>query len=237
MSTTNILALSHQTSFSDTFIALDNLNQAVDSNQMQAETPLLKVVLHIEVASPQLFPSKDATNDYRRNDPEFLFLDYTAVLEAQNGGDERREIEDFPKQHYLKVCSRPVKIALVITMYNEDVHLFVKSIKAVHENIVYLCDKLGADFWKSFVVVIISDGMKQIDPKVKLALEVMGLFDESVALPQRDNYPVAAHLFQRTTNLIINEDLEVEYKAVPMQCIFLLKQRNARKINSHRYCT
>ncbi|KAJ3329337.1 Chitin synthase, class 2, partial [Kappamyces sp. JEL0680] len=70
---------------------------------------------------------------------------------------------------------------------------------------------------------------------VKQALEVMGLFDESIALPERNGTPVAAHVFERTTNVFINSVLEVEYKETPMQCIFVLKQENAKKINSHRW--
>lgn len=122
-------------------------------------------------------------------------------------------------------------------MYNENVDLFIKSIQAVQRNIEYLCKttKLGPDAWKQFVVVIISDGFHQMNPRVKLALEIMGLFDGNLTLPTRSNFPVAAHLFQRTINILINQKLEVEYKSVPMQCIVVVKQQNARKINSHRW--
>ena len=122
-------------------------------------------------------------------------------------------------------------------MYNEDIDLFVKTMTAVQRNIDYLCvtNRWGVDGWKNFVVVIVSDGAKLINPRVKLGLEIMGLFDESLVMASRDGYPVAAHLFQRSTNISINTNSEVDYKATPMQTIFLLKQENAKKINSHRW--
>jgi Chitin synthase len=122
-------------------------------------------------------------------------------------------------------------------MYNEDIELFVKTMTAVQKNIDYLCvnERWGKEGWKNFVVVIVSDGAKLINPRVKLGLEVMGLFDESLVMGSRDGFPVAAHLFQRSTNIAINSSLEVDYKATPMQTIFLLKQENAKKINSHRW--
>lgn len=62
-----------------------------------------KFIVHTDMASAQLFPSKD-TEDYRRHHPEFTTLDYTAVMEiaAVGGGEEqpfrrRLEIEEFPQ--------------------------------------------------------------------------------------------------------------------------------------------
>ncbi|KAJ3362993.1 hypothetical protein HDU91_003167, partial [Kappamyces sp. JEL0680] len=107
-----------------------------------------RITMHPEVAQAQLFPSKDPERDPRRLDREFRYLDYTAVLqipdpEVEDGSDDdfpkRLEIENFPLLHNLKAASRLIKVALVITMYNENLLLFLKSLKAVQKNIDYLC--------------------------------------------------------------------------------------------------
>ncbi|KAJ3082010.1 Chitin synthase, class 2, partial [Rhizoclosmatium hyalinum] len=52
---------------------------------------------------------------------------------------------------------------------------------------------------------------------------------------------VKAHMFEFTTQVRVNPRLEAEFtsskddKIVPMQTIFLLKEKNAKKINSHRW--
>lgn len=88
---------------------------------------------HSKVASSQLFPSKDES-DFRKTDSEFQILDYTAILQDSNLSKyppNRKEIEDFPIDHDLKVATfkRHTKIALCITMYNETIDLFIKSIQ------------------------------------------------------------------------------------------------------------
>jgi chitin synthase len=57
--------------------------------------------------------------------------------------------------------------------------LFVKTLLAVQKNIAYLCSNdcpysWGKDGWKEFVVVIVSDGITKMNPRVKTILGVMG---------------------------------------------------------------
>ena len=50
--------------------------------------------------------------------------------------------------------------------------------------------------------------------------------------------PVTAHLFEYTTQVCVTPDLRVhghEKGYVPVQILFCLKEKNAKKINSHRW--
>ena len=160
--------------------------------------------------------------------------------------NQRPASETFPDKYQLRqrIFKRKVKVALVITMYNEDEKLFLKSIAAVQKNIAYLCNikkcrnSWGDMGWKNFVVVIVADGRKKVHSKVLDILEIMGAYVPKIARTTIDQRPVSAHIYEFTTQVCINEDYEILTHAdgiVPMQIIFLLKEENAKKINSHKW--
>lgn len=86
-------------------------NNSLDPHQLPPFTICSKV------ASSQLFPARQEDADYRRTDEEFQILDYTAVMKESNLSiypPLRKEIEDFPVFHELKITclKRLTKIAL-----------------------------------------------------------------------------------------------------------------------------
>jgi hypothetical protein len=86
--------------FSQDIIAVsDDPGQRQASFDIPPLTRPPKFVIHTQMASAQLFPTKE-TQDYRRIDPEFTSLDYTAVMEATS---ERNEIEQFPIKYVLYI--------------------------------------------------------------------------------------------------------------------------------------
>ncbi|KAJ3351170.1 Chitin synthase, class 1 [Entophlyctis luteolus] len=174
------------------------------------------------------------------NASEFTHMRYTAVTTKP---------DEFSAVYTLRTQSIPkVRLAVVCTMYNEDDDLFCKSMSAVMDNIRYLCKSKswGPDAWKEIVVVIVSDGVKPCNPQTLNVLAAMGLYMEGVPRASVNGSPVEAHLFELTTQVRIDRDLSLEFSApreksgqipyvVPMQTIFLLKEKNAKKINSHRW--
>ncbi|TPX60588.1 chitin synthase [Powellomyces hirtus] len=139
---------------------------------------------------------------------------------------------------------RHTKVALVVTMYNEDDVLFAKSMFAIMRNIAYLCSDActygwGPDGWKNFTVVIVSDGRSKINPKVLTLLGVMGCYADGLAKSTVNGKNVKAHIFEYTTQVAIDKELyprtDPKSPMVPTQVIFLLKEKNAKKINSHRW--
>ncbi|KAI8909522.1 chitin synthase-domain-containing protein [Gorgonomyces haynaldii] len=190
-----------------------------------------RFVLQVEIAK-QLLQNAQYTTDQ-----EFTHTSYTAVT---------CEPEEFKEKYQLRqrIYERKTKIALVVTMYNEDDHLFVKSLLAVQKNIAYLCSEecpysWGPNGWQNFVVVIVSDGAAKINPRVKTVLGVMGLWvNDQFIRTSVNEEPVTAHLFELTTQVAVDRDFNIRTRKegiCPTQIVFLLKQKNAKKINSHKW--
>ncbi|KAJ3113391.1 Chitin synthase, class 2 [Phlyctochytrium bullatum] len=172
---------------------------------------------------------------------EFTHLRYTAATCDPN---------DFPNQYTLraKEYGRNIKIAVVVTMYNEDDVLFGKSYTAIMKNIAYLCTGRCAgwdkDGWKEIVVCIVSDGRAKCNPLTLNVLGVMGCYMDGLAKASVNGKAVSAHIFEFTNQISVRRDLSIRkpgdeakdgLRLVPCQTIFLLKEKNAKKINSHRW--
>ncbi|KAJ3113394.1 Chitin synthase, class 2 [Phlyctochytrium bullatum] len=172
---------------------------------------------------------------------EFTHLRYTACTHAP---------EQFPTNYTLRArkYDRKIKIAVVVTMYNEDDVLFSKSMTAIMKNIAFLCSGRMAgwtkDSWKEIVVCIVSDGRAKCNPLTLDVLKVLGVYVDGLAKASVNGKPVGAHIFEYTNQLAVRRDLTIRrpkdetkdgLKLVPCQTIFLLKEKNAKKINSHRW--
>ncbi|KAJ3284274.1 Chitin synthase, class 1 [Rhizoclosmatium sp. JEL0117] len=186
--------------------------------------------------------SKDYSSVVRYSDAEeFTHLRYSAITTQP---DEFSTVFSLRQTH----MRRYTKIAVVCTMYNEDDQLFTKTMSAVMDNIAYLCSLRGrkgwdANSWRDIVVCIVSDGMgvKPCNPRTLDVLAAMGCYMEGLPRSHVNGKEVKAHMFEFTTQVRVNPRLEAEFtspkddKIVPMQTIFLLKEKNAKKINSHRW--
>jgi chitin synthase len=192
-------------------------------------------VLQVPIADELL-----ARANYKTGE-EFTHMAYTAVT---------CEPSDFASRYNLRqnrLRGRDAtKIAIVVTMYNEEECLFVKSLLAIQKNIAYLCSEdcpfgWGPDGWKAFVVVIVSDGVSKINPRVENVLGSMGLWLGKDFLRTSVNLEkVTAHVFELTSQVAVDRDFNIRdathpSKVVPTQIIFILKQNNAKKINSHKW--
>ncbi|TPX47488.1 chitin synthase [Synchytrium endobioticum] len=173
-----------------------------------------------------------------RNEQEFTHMRYTAVLGDPN---------EFIQRGYTlrqNQLGRETELFVVITMYNEDDRLFCKTWKSVQKNIANLCAKKGAAFWgpdawQKIVVCVISDGRQKIHPRTLNVLGVMGAFQDGVMKTSVNGQEVSAHVFEYTTQVLVDTDsLQLrssDQGVVPVQVLFCLKEKNAKKINSHRW--
>src|SRR4051812_14638388 len=97
----------------------------------------------------------------------------------------------------------------------------------------------GKEGWKKVVVCIISDGRNMIDQHVLAYLAVIGIYQDGIAKNQVNDREVSAHIYEYTTQITINPEIKqlkgAEEGIVPIQVIFCLKERQAKKINSHRW--
>ncbi|KAJ3081062.1 Chitin synthase, class 2, partial [Rhizoclosmatium hyalinum] len=171
---------------------------------------------------------------------EFDKLRYTAVT-----CDPNKFVEEEYKIRPM-LYNRKIRMAIVITMYNEDDVLFCKSFRAIQKNIAYLCSGRAnwtPDAWKEILIVIVSDGRTKVNPTVLDVMKILGLYMDGLIQTKVDNKDVTAHMFEYTIQA--NMDKELERKGpndtdegivfVPVQTMFLLKEKNAKKINSHRW--
>ncbi|OCF57019.1 chitin synthase [Kwoniella mangroviensis CBS 10435] len=138
---------------------------------------------------------------------------------------------------------RQTELFIVITMYNENAELFCRTLYGVMKNIAHLCGRKnsrvwGKDGWQKVVVCIVADGRKAVNPRVLDCLAALGVYQEGAMTNKVKDRPVTAHVFEYTTSFALDADLHFKYPdkgIVPCQMIFCLKEKNAKKINSHRW--
>ncbi|KDN53317.1 glycosyltransferase family 2 protein [Tilletiaria anomala UBC 951] len=134
----------------------------------------------------------------------------------------------------------PVELMICMTMYNEDATLFTRTMSGVIKNIAHLCSRTrsktwGQDAWKKIVVVVVSDGRKKANADTLKVLGLYGCYNEAVMLDHVSDKPTTAHVFEYTTQVVVGPDGTVTVGACPIQLIFCLKEKNQKKLNSHRW--
>ncbi|KZT21396.1 glycosyltransferase family 2 protein [Neolentinus lepideus HHB14362 ss-1] len=176
-----------------------------------------------------------------RYEPEMLKTRYTAVTcdpdDFESSGFFLRQNE----------WSRTTELFIVVTMYNEDEVLFCRTLYGIMQNISHLCSRKnsrtwGQDAWKKVVVCIVADGRKKVHPRVLDCLTLLGVYQPGDHMKNMvNNREVTAHLFEYTTSFALDPNLHFKYPdkgkkgIVPTQILFCMKEKNQRKINSHRW--
>ncbi|KAH8809363.1 chitin synthase [Xylogone sp. PMI_703] len=175
---------------------------------------------------------------HSQND-EFTHMRYSAVT----CGPEEFVEDRFTLRQPLFAPPRSTEIMIVVTMYNEDDILLARTLRGIFANIKYLttCQEQpwGRSAWKKVVVCIISDGRAKIHPRTRSLLTLLGVYQDGVAKSQVNHRDVVAHLYEYTTQFSVaikGGTVRVSPTgAVPCQLLFCLKERNQKKINSHRW--
>lgn len=173
----------------------------------------------------------------RRDHDEFVYMRYTAATTDPNdfvsGGFTLRPA----------IYERETQLCICITMYNEDEISFTRSMHAVMKNVAHLCSRnrsrvWGKEGWKKVVVCIVADGRTQVSPGVLNVLASLGVYQDGIAKNFVNGKEVKAHIFEYTTQVSLDPDLRfqgAEKGIVPVQVMFCLKEKNEKKINSHRW--
>ncbi|CAK7239476.1 MAG: Chitin synthase, class 2 [Sporothrix thermara] len=175
----------------------------------------------------------------RRDEVEFTHMRYTAVT---------CDPDDFVDRGYklrqnIGRTARETELFICVTMYNENAYDFTRTMHAVMKNIAHFCGRnksrtWGEHGWQKIVVCIVSDGREKIHPRTLDALAAMGVYQHGIAKNFVNQKAVQAHVYEYTTQVSLDSDLKfkgAEKGIVPCQMIFCLKERNQRKLNSHRW--
>lgn len=170
---------------------------------------------------------------------EFTHMRYTAAT---------CDPSEFYEQNFTlrqKLFSKPrhTELFIVVTMYNEDEILFARTMIGVFKNIEYMCNRKesktwGKDAWKKIVVCVVSDGRAKINKRTQALLAGMGVYQEGIAKEAVNGKEVTAHIYEYTTQVglqIKNNLVQLIPRSQPVQMLFCLKEKNQKKINSHRW--
>ena len=188
---------------------------------------------------------------------EFTHMRYSAATCDPSQFFEER----FSLRQRLFKSPRKTELFIVVTMYNEDDVLFARTMMGVLKNVEYMCSRKdsktwGKDAWKKIVVCVVSDGRAKINPRTRAVLAGMGVYQDGIAKQQVNRKEVTAHIYEvfrsdlsvlkvLLTALQYTTQVGVEIKhgvvetkpggTCPVQMIFCLKEKNQKKINSHRW--
>ncbi|KAH8109773.1 glycosyltransferase family 2 protein [Phellopilus nigrolimitatus] len=184
-------------------------------------------------------PQKLLSRCTMRNEREFTHMRYSAAT-----GDPNEFMnEGFTLRQVLYEPPRRTELFIVMTMYNEEDDLFCRTMHGVMKNIAHLCTRdrsrtWGKEGWKKVVVCIVSDGRKKINQRTLSVIAALGAYQDGVAKNVVNKKPVAAHIYEYTTQISVTPSKKIEGSEkgmVPVQIIFCLKENNQKKINSHRW--
>ncbi len=153
------------------------------------------------------------------------------------------EGEAFTLRQKLFAQPRHTELFVVITMYNEEDELFARTMSGVIKNIEYMNSRTnsktwGKDAWKKIVVCIVSDGRGKINPRTRAVIAGLGAYQDGIAKQTVNGKEVTAHIYEYTTRMTVGIKkgvVEVKKGTTPVQLLFCLKEKNQKKINSHRW--
>ncbi|KAK2773559.1 Chitin synthase, class 2 [Onygenales sp. PD_12] len=175
----------------------------------------------------------------RRDDREFTHMRYTAVT----CDPDDFTVKGYKLRQNIGSTMRETELFICVTMYNENEIDFTRTMHGIMRNISHFCSRAksrtwGKDGWQKIVVCIIADGRQKVHPRTLNALAAMGVYQDGIAKNIVNQKPVTAHVYEYTSQVSLDPDLKfkgAEKGIVPCQIIFCLKERNEKKLNSHRW--
>ncbi|KZV86456.1 glycosyltransferase family 2 protein [Exidia glandulosa HHB12029] len=175
----------------------------------------------------------------QKEEREFSYMRYTGATCDPNEFKE----QGYTLRQVLYDPPRRTELFIVMTMYNEDEELFCRTYHGVMKNIAHLITRTrsktwGKDGWKKVVVCIVSDGRLKINSRTLSVIAAMGIYQDGVAKNVVNEKEVTAHIYEYTTQVSVTPSMKIEGSergVCPVQVIFCLKEKNQKKINSHRW--
>lgn len=182
------------------------------------------------------------------NTTEFSHMRYTA---ATVDPDEFSEANGYSLR--TKLYNRETELLIAVTSYNEDKTLYARTLHGVMLNIRDICKTKQSKYWrrqaeegnpgwKKITVALIVDGLEPMDKSVLDILATVGVYQDGIMKKQVDGKDTVAHIFEYTTQLSVDASPQLVLpqandpnNLVPVQIIFVLKAKNQKKINSHRW--
>jgi len=145
--------------------------------------------------------------------------------------------------------NRHTELLIAITYYNEDKVLTARTLHGVMQNIRDIVNLKKSEFWnkggpawQKIVVCLVFDGIDPCDKNTLDVLATIGIYQDGVMKKDVDGQDTVVHIFEYTTQLSVTPSQQLirpndndATSLPPVQMIFCLKQKNSKKINSHRW--
>ncbi|GLI80454.1 chitin synthase, class 3 [Penicillium ochrochloron] len=145
--------------------------------------------------------------------------------------------------------NRHTELLIAITYYNEDKVLTARTLHGVMQNIRDIVNLKKSEFWnkggpawQKIVVTLVFDGIDPCDKNTLDLLATVGIYQDGIMKRSVDGRETVAHIFEYTTQLSVTASQQLirpqgteSTNLPPVQMIFCLKQKNSKKINSHRW--
>ncbi|KIL70098.1 glycosyltransferase family 2 protein [Amanita muscaria Koide BX008] len=182
------------------------------------------------------------------NSTEFSHMRYTAATCDPDEFSEDSGYSLRPKMYH-----RDTELLIAVTSYNEDKTLYARTLHGVMLNIRDICRtkqtkywrraaEEGTPGWQKIVVALIIDGLEPMDKSVLDILATVGVYQDGIMKKQVDGKDTVAHIFEYTTQLSVDATPQLvlpqandSNNLVPVQIILIVKAKNQKKINSHRW--
>ncbi|KAI0729316.1 glycosyltransferase family 2 protein [Fomitopsis betulina] len=179
---------------------------------------------------------------------EFSHMRYTA---ATCDPDDFTEANGYSLR--TKIFNRQTELLIAVTSYNEDKTLYARTLHGVMLNIRDICKtkqskywrrtaEEGVPGWQKITVALIIDGLEPMDKTVLDILATVGVYQDGVMKKQVDGKDTVAHIFEYTTQLSVDATPQLilphgddHANLVPVSIILVIKAKNQKKINSHRW--
>lgn len=183
-------------------------------------------------------------NDLEGGSEEFTHMRYTAATCDPNDFTLKNGYNLRPAMY-----NRHTELLIAITYYNEDKQLTARTLHGVMQNIRDIVNLKRSEFWnkggpawQKIVVCLVFDGIDPCDKDTLDVLATIGIYQDGVMKKDVDGKETVAHVFEYTTQLSVTANQQLirpsddgPQTLPPVQMMFCLKQKNTKKINSHRW--
>ncbi|PGH08776.1 chitin synthase B [Helicocarpus griseus UAMH5409] len=183
-------------------------------------------------------------NDLEGGSEEFTHMRYTAATCDPNEFTLHNGYNLRPAMY-----NRHTELLIAITYYNEDKMLTARTLHGVMQNIRDIVNLKKSEFWnkggpawQKIVVCLVFDGIDPCDKDTLDVLATIGIYQDGVMKKDVDGKETVAHIFEYTTQLSVTANQQLirphddgPSTLPPVQMMFCLKQKNSKKINSHRW--
>ncbi|KAH6899828.1 chitin synthase-domain-containing protein [Thelonectria olida] len=182
--------------------------------------------------------------DVEGGNEEFMKMRYTAATCDPNDFTLKNGYDLRPRMY-----NRHTELLIAITYYNEDKVLIARTLHGVMQNIRDIVNlkkstfwNKGGPAWQKIVVCLVFDGIDKADKSTLDVLATVGIYQDGIIKKDVDGKETVAHIFEYTSQLSVTSNQQLirptddsPQNLPPVQFIFCLKQKNTKKINSHRW--